>query len=69
MRRTTGPRCVDIGRAMRYGRAVKSDANIKVPREPYEEAKAFADRVGQDLRVIVGVALVEYVAREEKKAK
>jgi hypothetical protein len=48
---------------------VKSDANIKVPREPYEEAKAFADRVGQDLRVIVGVALAEYIEREEKRAK
>lgn len=48
---------------------MKSDAVIKVPREPYECAKAFAVRVGCDLRVLVGIALVEYIQREEQRSK
>jgi hypothetical protein len=48
---------------------MEPDANVKVPREPYVAAKVFAAQRGRQLREVVGVALVEYVAREEKKAK
>jgi hypothetical protein len=46
---------------------VKSDANIKVPREAYDRAKAFASERGRELRVVTAVALNEYVAKEERK--
>jgi hypothetical protein len=46
---------------------VKSDAVIKVPREAYDRAKAFASERGRELRVVTAVALDEYVAKEEQK--
>ncbi len=46
---------------------MKTDANVKVPRGSWERARAFALRVGRDVREVFGTAVDEYVKREEKK--
>jgi hypothetical protein len=40
---------------------MKGDAVIRVPRASWSVARAFANRVGRELREVTGTALREYV--------
>jgi hypothetical protein len=48
---------------------VKGDAVLRVSRESWKRAAAFADRMGRKLREVTGTALDEYIKREEAKKK
>jgi hypothetical protein len=48
---------------------VKGDAWVRLPRETWAAAKAYAAKSGMKLREIVATAVAEYLKREEKKAK
>jgi hypothetical protein len=46
---------------------MKGDAVIRVPRASWNLARAFANRLGRELREVTGTALDEYVKRESDR--